>query len=332
MSAAQQSRDLTVVESAPPIAQMDIIRPLVTPEQAKAAIAAYEALKRAIVRDDDVQHIQGRDFLKKSFWRRIARYFGLSVELVREERLDLDGKVVYRVIYRAIAPNGQSMDGDGMMVYGEKGQTIEHNIRAIAHTRAKNRAISDLVGGGEVSAEEVADEDESAYERHTKPAFAELRQRAYAAHIVTTRGEWDQAIWTACGVRPALVMEQGTQQQYNQLQAHLAKLHEQQVTAQAGEEPQAEPESDEPESVTDAAAAELAEKPSDPWAEIRELAAMLGLDDEERAVIWKRHKKNRDKILTELRERYEAEQTGARSEPAAKAVHDLAATTWAQGA
>jgi hypothetical protein len=31
----------------------------------------------------------------------------------------------------------------------------EHDILAIAHTRAKNRAISDLIGLGEVSAEEL---------------------------------------------------------------------------------------------------------------------------------------------------------------------------------
>ena len=32
---------------------------------------------------------------------------------------------------------------------------IDHDVRAIAHTRSKNRAVADLVGGGEVSAEEI---------------------------------------------------------------------------------------------------------------------------------------------------------------------------------
>lgn len=132
---------------------------------AKNAIAQYEKLKTAIVVDSDKQIISGRTYLKKSFWRRVAFCFGLSLELVREERLLLDdgvtaSKLAYRVTYRAVAPNGRSMDGDGMCVFGEKsGLTIEHNIRAIAHTRAKNRAISDLVGGGEVSAEEMPDDD-----------------------------------------------------------------------------------------------------------------------------------------------------------------------------
>jgi hypothetical protein len=149
--------------------QRGMLMPLASAEEAQLAISAYEELKTAIVRPDDLQVIQGRPFLKKSFWRRVAACFGLSLELVHEERLLLDGKLAYRATYRAIAPNGRSMDGDGMCMQGEKGSMIEHNIRAIAHTRAKNRAISDLVGGGEVSADEMPDEDEP-QSRTTRPA------------------------------------------------------------------------------------------------------------------------------------------------------------------
>jgi hypothetical protein len=160
-----------------------MLMPLGTADQARAAISAYEELKRAIVRPDDIQKIQGREFLKKSFWRRVATCFGLSLELVREERLELDGHLAYRVVYRAIAPNGRSMDGDGYCSTAEKGRESwpEHNVRATAHTRAKNRAISDLVGGGEVSAEEIVDDD-------APQASAALRTFARAngiEHMVT---------------------------------------------------------------------------------------------------------------------------------------------------
>lgn len=141
-----------------------MLMPLADASGARAAIAAYEALKAAIVRPDDVQRIQGRDFLKKAFWRRVATCFGLSLELVREARgFDESGHLYYSVIYRAVAPNGRSMESDGYCSTAEKGREgwPEHNVRATAHTRAKNRAISDLVGGGEVSAEEMQDEDET---------------------------------------------------------------------------------------------------------------------------------------------------------------------------
>lgn len=163
-----------------------ILMPLASASQAAEAINAYETLKTAIVRpEQDIQIIQGRPFLKKSFWRRVAACFGLSLELVSEERLILDGKLAYRATYRAVAPNGRAMDGDGMCMQGEKGQMIEHNIRAIAHTRAKNRAISDIVGGGEVSAEEMPDDDGEQPQRATQvqqaPQAPQRRQQATPA-------------------------------------------------------------------------------------------------------------------------------------------------------
>jgi hypothetical protein len=63
---------------------------------------------------------------------------------------------------RAIAPNGQYGDGYGYCSLDEgrfkswRGrQKLENDLRTTATTRAKNRAISDLVGMGELSAEEI---------------------------------------------------------------------------------------------------------------------------------------------------------------------------------
>src|SRR5690606_5005959 len=54
-------------------------------------------------------------------------------------------------------PTGAYQDADGSCSFDEKveKQRTIHNIRAHAITRAKNRAILDLVGFGEVSAEEI---------------------------------------------------------------------------------------------------------------------------------------------------------------------------------
>jgi hypothetical protein len=93
---------------------------------------------------------------------------------------------------RAVAPNGQFGDGDGYCSADEgrfrgwKGrQKLENDLRATATTRAKNRAIADLVGMGEVSAEEIAPAGEE--EEHAQalaagaPASAELARVAFAA-------------------------------------------------------------------------------------------------------------------------------------------------------
>jgi hypothetical protein len=60
---------------------------------------------------------------------------------------------------RAIAPSGRSMDGDGYCSVDEERfsgprgnkSKLENDLRATATTRAMNRAISGLVGMGEVS-------------------------------------------------------------------------------------------------------------------------------------------------------------------------------------
>jgi len=178
-----------------------IVKPLVSAEQAKSLWEEYEKFKQAVVKPSDIQRIQGQDFLKKSYWRKLERFFGIKLQLLKEEekfmqvllkrkkkktpqgvkviyevagyypmdfklnpRPDEEVKItiVFSATYRATAPTGQFCDGDGHCDLWEKGYcNTYHNAKATAHTRAKNRAISDLVGGGEVSAEEVLGEYEA---------------------------------------------------------------------------------------------------------------------------------------------------------------------------
>ena len=133
-----------------------IVMPAVSKEKAIEAFRAYQDLAKEIMTPDDVQRIQGKDFKKKSFWRKCQRFFNLSLEKIEERREDNNGVVSYHLTYRATAPNGTFVDGCGSCSTNEKGLLkTEHNTRAIAETRSKNRAISDLVAFGEVSAEEI---------------------------------------------------------------------------------------------------------------------------------------------------------------------------------
>ena len=65
------------------------------------------------------------------------------------------------VVYKASTQTGRSETGDGACTAAEKSvgrmRASEHNVRSHAHTRAFNRAVSNLVGFGEVSAEEIED-------------------------------------------------------------------------------------------------------------------------------------------------------------------------------
>jgi len=142
----------------------EVIRPL-NADQLAESFAEYQSLLPRLLDDSDYQDA-GADgkFVKKSGWRKIATAFDLDVELVDEvvDRAD-DGRILRsKHTARATSPSGRVMEADGYCTVDEftgrraSNPKIENDLRGTAATRAKNRAISDLVGMGEVSAEEVA--------------------------------------------------------------------------------------------------------------------------------------------------------------------------------
>lgn len=172
-----------------------IVMPVVNAQEAVAAWKKYIELKESIVdKDNDIQLIEGKPFLKKSYWRKVATFFNLTVEVVSEEREEILGDLAWHFTCKATAPNGRSAIGAGSCSMYEKATLINgrymtkgevtkwgtttngksypmefkwkpaapnsiHNVRSTAETRAWNRAVSNLVGGGEVSAEEVNQAD-----------------------------------------------------------------------------------------------------------------------------------------------------------------------------
>jgi hypothetical protein len=131
--------------------------PLATPEEARKGWAAFEALKAALLTEDDYQSIAGKAFIKRSGFRKIAVYFGLSDRILEAVRVDREDKsFTWRMVVEARAPNGRTSIGVGICDSAEKKFAhLEHDVYATAHTRSKSRAISDMVAGGVVSAEEI---------------------------------------------------------------------------------------------------------------------------------------------------------------------------------
>lgn len=139
------------------ITPFEIVRPLVTTEQAVEQWRLFEELKQSLLTDDDYATIQKKPYVKKSGFRKIAVFFGLSDSIISEDRVDREnGTFFWRIKVQAAAPNGRTSIGVGICDSQErKFSHVEHDVYATAHTRAKNRAISDMVAGGLVSAEEL---------------------------------------------------------------------------------------------------------------------------------------------------------------------------------
>lgn len=161
----------------------DIVRPVVSPERVLKAFAQLQEIKRKLLTKDDYVEIGSRTFVRKSGLRKIRVCFNISLKLFKEERKDLDeGHYEYTAYVRAQAPNGVFVDAISSCAstepFGErqkegtrklfpekvrdtkevKPEMYVFAVRGMAQTRAFNRAISDLVGGGlDVMEEEEKD-------------------------------------------------------------------------------------------------------------------------------------------------------------------------------
>lgn len=194
----QPTQELVVAQSN------SIVMPAV--ESGAAAVEAwnkYEDVKAKILdKEKDIQVISGNEFKKKSYWKKLGTFFNLDVSIIEERKeqgaTDDPMDFVYHLTTRAQAANGRFVDAVGSCASYEKAEwdaenkqwvvqekkwngkymsptgktspaqpNTEHNVRATAYTRASNRAVSDLVGGGEVSAEEV---NERTAEQYHDPA------------------------------------------------------------------------------------------------------------------------------------------------------------------
>ena len=136
---------------------------------------AYQELCKGLLNETDYQEIFVREknedgnyirvkrhFKKKSAWQKLARAFNVDTNIVdRDIERTKMGKIkeAYYCV-RATLPNGRSVESDALCSRGEigKDKVSDHTIMSTAKTRATNRAIAELIGAGEVSAEEMSAE------------------------------------------------------------------------------------------------------------------------------------------------------------------------------
>ena len=136
---------------------------------------AYQKLCKGLLNETDYQEIivkekdengnyirVKRHFKKKSAWQKLSRAFNVNTEIVDRdiERTKMGRVKEAYYCVRATLPNGRSVESDALCSRSEKGKdkVSDHTIISTAKTRATNRAIAELIGAGETSAEEMAAE------------------------------------------------------------------------------------------------------------------------------------------------------------------------------
>jgi hypothetical protein len=140
------------------------LMPLVNIEAAVAAWDAYQDLcKRVLDEKTDYANIKGKLAKKRSGFSKLARFYGVSISVLKEFEWHGADDWGWDWTLVATIPGGRSTTGDGSCTFSEmKGGGIaatRHNIRAKAYTRAFNRSVANVLGTGEVSAEELGDDE-----------------------------------------------------------------------------------------------------------------------------------------------------------------------------
>lgn len=150
---ASKTTSLSPVKIYPPSL---LLRPVADVDEIVGAWNKYTELKSKLLSPSDYQPISGKQYIKKSGWRKLQTAFGISDEIINEKRTEFGKYFTYEVTAKVSTQNGRFAFGVGSCSSSERNFAHpEHDVRSTGHTRAKNRAISDLIGGGEVSADEM---------------------------------------------------------------------------------------------------------------------------------------------------------------------------------
>jgi len=156
MSEGKEKEEGAIVPT-PTEAVTPIVVPPLEPDEIKKHFDKIQLLKRKLIDPEaDMIKIGNKPYILKSGWRKLSFAFNLSDEIIREEKEERGEEVIYRIWTKVTAPNGRYVVAVGCASSKERKFAHEaHDPYALAATRSKNRAISDIIGLGEVSAEEM---------------------------------------------------------------------------------------------------------------------------------------------------------------------------------
>lgn len=169
-------------ENLPTVVEAEVMLAPADERSVEDSIDAY--LKLQQIFDEKLEGcqvtIQGKLYRTRAYWRALATAFNLRVECIHDERMEMpDGDWGFTATYRA-SKGERCAEGDGACMASEKSerQATVHNVRSHAHTRAYNRAVSNLVGFGEVSSDEIQRDVDDDFEGGQAPAPRKSRPAA----------------------------------------------------------------------------------------------------------------------------------------------------------
>jgi hypothetical protein len=161
--------------------QGGFLSPACSIDEAVAAFKLFEDAKGKILTGKGKDYIligkdgkptdnpnDGKAYICRSGWRKLARFFGLSWTIINLRKHELkDGDYLWIATAQVRNWQGDSVNQEGVassqdsfFTKGGRVKANEEDVIMKSETVALNRAISDLLGSGEVSADELKMKEE----------------------------------------------------------------------------------------------------------------------------------------------------------------------------
>ena len=144
---------------------------LVDIDKAVALYEKFEYAKRRLAKPEDIQDAGNRKFYKKAFWRKAGTAFFVDYQIVGEPIIQQLGDEIVCTVYAVARWGNRTLTDVG--VYSSKEFIGRRKFNypdliSSAATRAINRVISDMIGGGEVTADELTEEPHGEFGQATR--------------------------------------------------------------------------------------------------------------------------------------------------------------------
>lgn len=97
-------------------------------------------------------NIKWKIYPNKTWFRQLAMYLWISIEITKESRINTDKYFLYEFSVKAISKDWRYTECSASCSSDEREfNNLENDVRTIAQTRATNRAISDLLGMSDIT-------------------------------------------------------------------------------------------------------------------------------------------------------------------------------------
>jgi len=151
----------TVLETHPVQAKAQgVVSLAVTPEKLVEFYKQYEDIKKRLLTKNDYVDINGVEAIAKSGWFKLGVAFNLDTLIIKEERtLSDDGIITWQIDVQCRAPNGRLVQEVGICDDGPRDRegVAEHVVKAMAMTRATERAYIKMLGAPDMAADDRPD-------------------------------------------------------------------------------------------------------------------------------------------------------------------------------